>query len=291
MLKPFRVLRPTSVAEASRELRDRGEGARIYAGGSELLVLLRRGFVDYDYLVDIKHIPDLGGLAWDGQSLHVGANVTHRQIERHPVVMEHMPLLADVEAQVANVRVRNVGTLGGNLCFSDPHSDPGTLLLVYDAEVTAQAAGRQRRLPLEEFLVGIYETALEPDELLTGIDVPALPAGVGAAYERVHRFERPSVGVAAAAGLEDGRLKDVRLAVGCVGPKPMRLREIEDELEGLSLDDARRLLQERRGAVEQVLEPVDDLHGSVDYKTYIVTVLLGRALARAASGNGGVGHD
>jgi CO/xanthine dehydrogenase FAD-binding subunit len=125
------------------------------------------------------------------------------------------------------------------------------------------------------------------------IDVPALPAGAGAAYERVERFERPSVGVAAAAGLKDGLLTNVRLAVGCVGPKPTRLRELESRLEGLRVDEAEWVVRSARAEIADLLEPVEDIHGSVEYKSYIVPVLIARTLARALVGrsaNGGGGH-
>src|SRR5579885_3088214 len=124
MHNSFRLLRPQTLAEASRALRAYGDRARIYAGGSELLLLLRHGLVDYDFLVDVKQIPELSQFAWDGARLHIGATVTPRTLEQSAVVREYLPVLAQVEARVANVRVRNVGTIGGNLCFSDRCSDP-----------------------------------------------------------------------------------------------------------------------------------------------------------------------
>jgi aerobic carbon-monoxide dehydrogenase medium subunit len=287
MHNPFTVVRPTTVGEASGELARLGDSACVYAGGSELLLLLRHGLVAYEHLIDVKQIPNLAVLDWDGSALRIGANVTHRRLERSPLVAEHIPALAYVESQVANVRVRNVGTLGGNLCFSDPHSDPGTLLLVYDAGVLLQRDGATRTMPLEEFLVGSYETALDPAELLVAVNVPALPATTGVAYKRIEKIERPSAGVAAAAGLSDGRLVDVRLAVGCVGPKPVRLRELESRLTGLSSAEATRLIAEALPLLRSALEPVDDIHGSVEYKTYIVSVLLGRALTEASTKGAG----
>jgi aerobic carbon-monoxide dehydrogenase medium subunit len=281
MLRPFRVLQPQTIGQACAELRRYGDAASIYAGGSELLILLRHGLVDYEHLIDIKHIPALAELEWDGISLHIGANVTHRQLELSPVVLERMPVLAEVEGHVANVRVRNVGTIGGNLCFSDPHSDPGTVLLVHDAAVRLQRGRSRRRLPLEEFLVDSYETALESDELMVGVDVPAFAPGMGVAYERVEKIERPSVGVAAATEVSNGHVANLRLAVGCVGPKPVRLRQLEQRLAGETLADASAILADSDNAIRAALEPVDDIHGSADYKTYIVSVLLRRTLARA----------
>jgi carbon-monoxide dehydrogenase medium subunit len=291
MHKPFRVLSPRTVGEASRELRRHGESACVYAGGSELLLLLRHGLVDYDYLVDVKHIPALAGLDWDGKRLRIGANVTHRELEQSPVVRQHIPALARVESQVANVRVRNVGTLGGNLCFSDPHSDPGTLLLIHDATVLLQRGRSKRRLALEQFLLGSYETALTPEELLVSVEMPALPVGVGVAYQRVEKIERPSVGVAVAAGMRDGALSDVRMAVGCVGPRPTRLRALEQRLTGERLADAPAIVAAARDGLQDALEPVDDIHGSAAYKTYIVSVLLARGLAEATGTAGAQSDD
>src|SRR5205085_4769971 len=154
-LPPFDLHRARSVDEA-RELLDRyGEGAAVICGGTELLLLLKLGFAVYGHLVDIRGIGELGGIRADDGAIVVGSTVTHREIERSPLVLERLPALAAMERRVANIRVRSVGTLGGNLCFSDPHSDPATFLLALEAEVDCRRGGAPaRRLPLSEFLVG-----------------------------------------------------------------------------------------------------------------------------------------
>ena len=224
MLSPLRVYQPTSVTEASAELARLGEDAKVYAGGTELILLLRLGLVHYTHLVDVKKIPALGELAWDGKTMHIGAAVTHRRLERSAAVAAHLPLLQQAVALVANVRVRNVGTLGGNLCFGDPHSDPAPVLLVYNTRVKIGKHSGDRSIGLDEFYIGLFETAIAPDELLVEVEVEPVPPDVGSAYLRCARFERPSVGVAVAAAQRDGRLAHVRLAVSCVGPVPMRLQ-------------------------------------------------------------------
>jgi len=198
----------------------------------------------------------------------------------------HLSLLQQAAALVANVRVRNVGTLGGNLCFGDPHSDPTPVLLVYDTRVKIGKHSGGRTIGLETFFMGLYETALEPDELLVELEVAPLPPGMGSAYLRAARFERPSLGVAGAAAQHDGCLTDVRLAVSCVGPVPMRLQELEMRLEGTTLAEAQQIVRQAQRHYEAVLQPVDDLHGSVAYKTYLTGVLLGRALGQAVGANG-----
>lgn len=287
MLRPFRVLDPKSIADASAELRKYGEDAKVYAGGSELLLLIRQGFVQYDYLVNVKGIPELSKLKWDGNSLQIGSNVTHGQMERSAEVREHFPMLQNAESLVANIRVRNIGTLGGNLCFGDPHSDPATALLVYNTQAKIAKKDAARSISLDEFFVGLYETALEPDEVLTGLDVEPLPQGVGSAYLRVARFERPSISAAVTASKKNDQLCCVRIAVGCVGPVPIRLSELESKVEGATLEEGQRIVKEARAHYSEILEPVDDLHGSAEYKTYMVGVMLSRGLAQATGTNGG----
>lgn len=281
---------PTSAPEAAGELARLGERAKVYAGGAELLLLLRRGLIQADHLINIKRISSLDSIAWDGGAVRIGATVTHHRLETDPLVREHLPMFAHAESQVANIRVRNQGTLGGNLCFNDPHSDPGTALLVYEAGVTLAGQRKQRRLPLHKFLVGMYATAVEADELLVEVQVPPLPPGWGSAYLRVHRLQRPTLGVAAAAKLRDGRLEGVRLAVGCVGPIPQRLAELEGKMPGLKLDEAQQVIKEGKAYLSELLEPVDDILGSAEYKVYLSLLFLGRALSRAVQGNGGNPH-
>src|SRR3989337_1857941 len=150
MLRPFRVLVPSSAPEAASELARLGDKAKIYAGGAELLLLLRRGLIEADHLINIKHIPSLDRIAWDAGVVHIGATVTHHRLETDPLVCEHLPMFAQAESQVATIRVRNQGTLGGNLCFNDPHSDPGTALLVYEAKGEFVVPQKKRNKTIDE---------------------------------------------------------------------------------------------------------------------------------------------
>jgi carbon-monoxide dehydrogenase medium subunit len=288
MLKPFRLLEPNTVAEAAAELV--GEETKIYAGGAELLLLLRHGLLDAATLVNIKRIASLNEVSWDGSNLSIGATVTHHRLETHPLVREHLPMLAQAESHIGNIRVRSQGTLGGNLCFADPHADPATALLVHEATVTVAGKETNRQLGMKEFLVGMYETALQPDELLTQVQVPPLPAGWGHAYLRIERFYRPTVNVAAAVRLSDGKLDGVRLAVGCVGPKAQRLHELEAKISGLPLEEAERVATESKPYITNELHPVDDLLGSADYKIHVTSVLLKKALGQSLRNGGGAKH-
>jgi aerobic carbon-monoxide dehydrogenase medium subunit len=287
MLGSLQLLQPTNVAEASSALRDFGERGKIYAGGAELLLLMRHGLVQSEVLVDVKKIERLHRIAWSDGGLSVGACVTHRALETSPLVREHAPSFAYAESQVANVRVRNQGTLGGNLCFNDPHSDPGTVLLVHNATVTLGSQRGERRCRLDDFFLDVYETALEPDELMLDVQIPSLPSGMTSSYLRLHRFQRPTLGVAAAIKMNDGTITESRLAVGCVGPKAQRLAELEIKINGSTISDAKRIFAEQKNYLRDSLQPVGDLLGSADYKLYMTGVLLGDALEQAVQGNGG----
>src|SRR2546426_3874950 len=190
MIGSLRLVQPTTVQEASGSLADYGEKAKIYAGGAELLLLLRNGLLDAEVLVDVKKIEMLHRVTAENGVLRVGACVTHHALENNGLVRDHAPSLAYAESQVANVRVRNQGTLGGNLCFNDPHSDPGTVLLVHDASVTLGRQTGERQLLLEDFFLDMYATDLGSNELLMEVQIPPLPAGMKSAYLRLHRFQR-----------------------------------------------------------------------------------------------------
>jgi carbon-monoxide dehydrogenase medium subunit len=282
-LAPFRLHRPRSLPEASDLLLELGDGAAVHAGGTELLLLLKLGLASFDDLVDIKGIAELGGVSVDdGGTLRIGATATHRLIERSPIVRAGWPMLAHVTARIANIRVRATGTLGGNLCFADPHSDPGTLLLAADARVELGTGTARRTLPLGEFLLGPWETALRREELLVAVEVPPLPDGSGMGYDRFAFHERPAATVACLVRVTGGTVAEARLAVGSVGPRAVRVREAEAMVVGVdaarpddgALDRAGRLAAE-------AAEPDTDANGSAEYKADLVRVFVGRALRQA----------
>ena len=285
MLQSLQLVQPTTVAEASGALADFGEGAKIYAGGAELLLLFRNGLLDAEILVDVKRIERLHRITAGDGTLRIGACVTHQALEKSDLVRARAPALAYAESQVANVRVRNQGTLGGNLAFSDPHSDPGTVLLLHDASVTIGNGRGERRMALRDFFVDVYMTAMDADDLLIDIEIPDLPTEMKSAYRRLHRYQRPTLGVAVGAQVIDGRMSENRLAVGCIGPKPERLTELENKLNGVQPADIGRLVSEEKTYLRDLLRPVDDLLGSADYKLYMACTMLTDALESVTRSN------
>jgi aerobic carbon-monoxide dehydrogenase medium subunit len=282
MLHSLQLLQPTTIAQASQALLDFGDKAKVYAGGAELLLLLRHGLLQSEMLIDVKKIERLHGINLQGNELRIGACVTHQALANSELLRKQAPSLAYAESQVANVRVRNQGTLGGNLCFNDPHSDPGTVLLVHDATVTLGSQKGERQLPLSDFFVDMYATALEPDELLLEVQVPPLPVGMNSSYLRLHRQQRPTLGVAVAAKMDSGAIEDIRIAAGCIGPRARRLGVIEAKLRGAKLNELEKILAEQKDQLREVLQPVDDLLGSADYKLYMTGIFMRDALAQAA---------
>lgn len=275
-LSPFDLHRASSVDEARELLTRYGEDAAVICGGTELLLLLKLGFAAYGHLVDIKGIEELGGLRAENGTLVIGSTVTHREIERAAIVLERLPALAAMERRVANIRVRNVGTLGGNLCFSDPHSDPATFLLALDAEV--DYAGR--RAPLSEFLVGPYQTALQHGQLLASIRIPVPAAGTGVAHHKLAFHERPAATVACLVRAEQGTVAEARIAVGSVGARPVRALEAERAFAGKPIEDTAAVAEAAELAAE-ASRAVEDANGSVEYKQNLVRVLVERCFRDA----------
>jgi len=284
-LKPFRLHEPTTIEETVGLLSKLGESAKLYAGGTELLLAMKSGFLHYADLVNVKTVAGLDAISVSGNTLSIGPNATHSSIERSDVVRDHSPLIAEVEHRVANVRVRNVGTLGGNLCFAEPHSDPGALLLLFDAEVEIAGPGGRRHVAISDMLVGAYETAIAPDEMLVSVSVPGLPTGMRATYEKFGYHHRPTLGMGAAVLVSDGVVSDIRLTLGSVPPTPLRLSASEAVLKGeradALADESNSAITEAGRLAADVCDAVDDLHGSAEYKRHLVEVFVGRAVRAA----------
>jgi len=279
MLRRFRLDEPESVAEVSELLGRFGDNAKVYAGGTELLLAMKEGLVHYERLINVKKL-GLNQISAENGALKIGALCTHHQLENSTLLQQQLPALVKLEQNVANVRVRQAGTIGGNLCFAEPHADPGTLLIALGAKLVAGKGSSKREILAEDFFVDAYETSLAADEVLTEIIVPAPAGNRKCAYLKFGYLERPSVGVAIALSL-NGAVSDVKIAVGCAGPAPRRVAEAEALLNGKSQDEATRSLAQAGTIAAKASEAISDLHGAQDYKEHIVGVLLKRAFLAA----------
>jgi carbon-monoxide dehydrogenase medium subunit len=276
MIPRFAFTRPTTLDDAFRAFAAAdGDGAFI-AGGTELLQVMKMGFAQFATLVDLKGLPELRGISRTADGLRIGALTTHREIERSPEVQEAFPGLVELERGVANVRVRSTGTIGGNLAFAEPHSDPATLLLASDARVELVGPGGTRTLSIGEFVLGPLTTARDADEILTAVLVPAAAAGEGRAYGKLAFFERPAASVAVRLAVRDGVVVSATVAVGSISEVPEIVAGAGTALVGVAAEpDALGAALDAAATAFDDIDAVDDLNGEADYKRHLAGVLLG----------------
>ena len=286
-LAPFSVHRPGSVGQASRLLADLGDDAAAYCGGTELLLAMKLGLASYEHLVDLKRVYGLRRHRHGRRhAVRIGAATTHHEIETSAALRARYPEMSAMISQVANLRVRAVGTLGGNLCFADPHSDPASFLMAVGATLVCQRAEATRRMPAAEFLTGLYETALAPGELLVAVELPARPERTGLSHLRMKLTERPVVTVTALVTLAPGTaVAQARLIVGSVASVPLAA-DATSLLGAIPADFGSRA-EACAEAAAAACTPLPGGEASPDYLRHLVRVharqALGEAFAAAAS--------
>jgi carbon-monoxide dehydrogenase medium subunit len=284
-VKNFDYLEPTTVAEACSLLKQHGSEAKVFAGGSHLTILMKQGLYEPKSLVNIKKIPELKGIKYDAkEGLIIGALVTHRELETSALVKEKFPVLCEAEREVANIRVRNTGTVGGNLASGEPLTDLSQIFISLDGKAKITGPNGQRIIPVEELFIDFYTTSLAEDEILTQVVLPPLPARSGIEYIRFSSssvVDKPSAGVAVRLTLDTNgeTIQTARIVLGCVGATPVRARKAEALITGKKLTPE---LAEEAGAVaSRESSPTSDLRGSEEYKRAIVRTLVKRAAVRA----------
>jgi aerobic carbon-monoxide dehydrogenase medium subunit len=259
MLPSFRWCRPCDLAEALDAI---GEEKVPYCGGTELLLAMRAGLHRPETLVDLKGVAELAGVRVENGAVFIGGTERHMDLALHPVVREHLPMLAKVEGGVGNARVRAQGSIGGNLCFAEPKSDVATALVAYGADVTLAGPDGRRTVAVEEFVAGPYFADKEPDELLVEVRIPLPSNRTRAVYLKYQVTERPTAGVALLHDAAGGRC---RLVVGAVG-----------EVQTLwTFDEPGQIDPE---AIAAELDPTPDLTGSERYKRHVAAVFIRRAM-------------
>jgi len=282
VLRRFEIHQPSSVSEAVEMMSHFGEDASLYAGGTELLLAMKHDVLRYKHLVDVKVIPGLDSIELNDGMICIGAAATHRSLERSSLLRSRLPVFTNMESLVANVRVRNTGTVGGNLCFAEPHSDPATLLLALGASLSAEGPQGRREISMDDFFNGSYQTCLERNELLTAIQIPVAAGNWRSAYVKFQIHERPMLGLALALETADGgeMFRSARVAIGCVSPCACRSAAAERLLTG-SRRDIERNLPLAAEALADAAELIDDQQGSAEYKRHLIHVFLKRAFVKA----------
>ena len=280
---------PTSLEETFDLLAAYGDDAHLMAGGTALVLLLQQGLVQPGHVVGLRKIADLHGIRrTDAGGLEIRALATHRQAEKSADVQAYCPALGDNFARVATIRIRNQGTVGGNLAHADPAQDPPPMLIALGAQAVVASKSGQRRIPLDEFFVDYFETALEPGEVLLSVELPPLPAGTRVTYKKFlprTQDDYATVSVAAALRLgADHLCEDVRVALGAAGTTPVHARNVEDALRGQRLDAQK--IGEAAALVRDEVDPLDDLRGSAAYKREMARVWTQRALQELLDARG-----
>ena len=278
----FDYLEPATLSEAFSLLQQHGDNARVIAGGTSLIIWMRQRLLMPKMVIGLGRIPEFDTITFDRrEGLRIGAGARHRDIELSPAVKQHYPLLHETFRKVAQPRIRNMGTIGGNLAGGDPLTDPGASLIALDAELTLANSNATRTVSVEDFFVDYYQTALEPGELLTEIRVPP-PQRPGWSHIKftprsIEDFA--TVGVAMTLRGKADSCEDVRLALNSVASTIVRAKRAEDVLRGQRLSDD--LLREAGEIAATEVDPMDDNRGSADYKRDLVKVLVRRAAEQA----------
>ena len=279
-IRAFDLLQPHSLAEASQLLVQYGDEARPIAGGTTLVILMKQRAVHYPRLVDLQSIPGLDRISEERDGIRIGALVTHRAVERSPVVRNFIPVVAEAFGKIGNVRVRQTASVGGNLAHADYRLDPPPAMLILDAEVSVFGPNGSRTIRLKDFFRGMYETALEPGEILVDIKIPFMPQESRAAYLKYSALSAndwPCLGVAVLLAQANGRCRDLRLAVGGVAAIPTLVQGLEFA-QGQNLSNS--VVDEVLRTVDAQISPFSDLRGSEWYKRQMVRVFVKRAIAQ-----------
>jgi carbon-monoxide dehydrogenase medium subunit len=280
-VRDFEYLVPESVAEASRLLTEHGENCRLIAGGTALLLALRQRMVAPSHLISLAKIGKLRGITYDDQTgLRIGAMTLHADIARSLLVQKHYPMLADMAGRLANPQVRNQGTIGGNLCYADPATDPPSCLMALDASLVLSSARGERVVAISGFLIDYYTTALAPDEILSEIRVPppGFDTGYHARFHRTAAEHRPLVNLAMTIKRDQEVIQDVRLVVGASTTVPTRVKSAEAFLQGKIMTGP--VAMQAAEIVAQGIEPISDIRGSDSFRREMVRVVAHRTIER-----------
>lgn len=272
---------PKTVDEAIALLAKLGDHAKILAGGQSLIPAMRFRLAAPETLVDINRLADLAYVEERADHLAIGAMTREHTLEDSAVIAKSYPLLLETAKVIADPLVRNRATVGGNIAHADPANDHPATMLAYDAQVIARGAKGTRTIAIDDFFVGLFETSLQPGELLTEIRIPKPAAGSGGAYGKIERKVGDYAVAALAAQLQlaGGKITAIRIGLTNVSSVPMRAKNAEAALVGkVPTDD---VLDAAGQAAAAECDPSADLRGQVDYKRDMIRILLKRTVRRA----------
>jgi carbon-monoxide dehydrogenase medium subunit len=277
-IRSFELLQPRSVDEAVKLLAKHGDEARPIGGGTTLIILMKQRALHYPYLVDLQSVSGLDQISRERDGVRIGALATHRSVELSRLIRQEFPAVAEAFSKIGNVRVRQTASVGGNLAHADYRLDPPPPLLVLGTVINAVGPNGSRSIPIKDFFRGLYETALEPGELIVDVKIPFVPPDSKAVYLRYSSLsgnDWPCLGVAALAIRQDGRFQELKLALGGVAATPLLIEGL-DLAKDQSLDDS--VMDKLLDVVDEQISPSSDLRGSEWYKRKMVRVFVTKAI-------------
>jgi aerobic carbon-monoxide dehydrogenase medium subunit len=281
-VKEFAYLEPNSLQQALEWLNTYRGRARVLAGGTDLYLRLRKGVFLPDYVIDLKRVPGLDYMTADrGGGVQIGPTTLQEDVSRSPLIQERYPALAEAASWVGSVQTRNRATVVGNLCNASPAADTAPALLSYGAQVKIASAQGERMVPVEEFCTGPGKTLLQENELVAEIILPAPQPHTGAAFFRRTRTAMDIAVVCGAAMLQlaNGTCQNARIALGAVGPTPLRATRAEAALRGQTLTD--QVVEDASRIASEEARPIDDVRSTAEYRREMVRVLTERGLTQA----------
>lgn len=292
-MKPaqFDYAAPKTIEEAAALLAASNGDGKIIAGGQSLMPMINFRLVKPAILIDINRIEGLDRIELEGNRVRIGATVRHCRTATDPLISEHLPVVHEAMHHVAHMTVRNRGTFCGSVAHADPAAEMPMMTRFLDGTIVAFSVRGERRIPAAEFFVGSLVNSLEPDELVTAVEIDAIPPDAGWGFEEFAKRHGDFALACFATTLRavGGRAKDVRVGMMGVGETPMRLREIEDIVDGTDVSDM--VLDEVAKRLTDILTPNTDIHASADYRRHLSGVLARRALSAAWGRANGKGLD
>jgi len=277
----FEYFEPRTIKEAIELLTKYGNEAKILAGGTDLIVRMKQRFIEPKYVINIKKIKELSFIEDRGDYLAIGAATKLREIEKSGIVKRKFTALYEAVRSMAGVQIRNMATIGGNLCNASPAADTAPPLLVFEAKLKIVGSNGERVVPINEFFLGPGKTVLQPNEILTEIQIPYQPEGTSSAFIKIARvaMDLAKVNVAVALRTEGSVVRWVRIALGAVAPTPIRAYKTEEFLVGKEFNEEN--LKKAAEIVKTEVKPITDIRSTAEYRREVSGVIVKDALLRA----------
>ena len=279
-LSKFDYYAPVTIEEACRLADEKGESCMFLAGGTDLMVKIKRNIIKVNSVIDIKKIKVLEEIKYDdAEGLTIGSTASLTAIENHPLIKEKYPAISDAAHATANVQIRNMASLAGNLCNAAPSAENAPVLMAMGAAATLVSSTGRRQVPMDEFFKGPGETVIEKGEILTAINVPVPPGGSGTSYQHISargKVDISAVGVGAMLVMKGDLCEDARIFLGAVAPTPMMAVNAQNVLKGNNITE--ELIQSAGLEASKECSPITDMRATAEYRKLMVAVLTGRAI-------------